>query len=58
MFALIEAPDDETVAAVAMTVAAGGAMNAAGTAKLLDGSQWVAALEEASDLSGSYRPAR
>ena len=55
---LIEAPDDETVAAVAMTVAAGGAMKAAKTTKLLDGSQWVAALKKAADLSGSYRPAR
>ncbi len=58
VFALIEAPDDETVAALAMTIAAGGAMKAARTSKVLDGSQWVAALTKAADLSRSYRPAR
>ncbi|MSQ27870.1 MAG: GYD domain-containing protein [Dehalococcoidia bacterium] len=55
---LVEAPDDESVAAVAMAVVAGGAVKSARTTKLLSGAQWVAALKKASSLSANYRPAR
>ena len=55
---LCEAPDDESVAAVALAVAAGGAVRSAKTTKLLTGGQWVAALKKAGALSGAYKPAR
>ena len=55
---LIEAPDDETAAAVPVAVAAGGAIRSSKTTKLLSGEQWVAALRKASDVARSYEPAR
>ncbi|MBV8295053.1 MAG: GYD domain-containing protein [Mycobacterium sp.] len=55
---MYEAPDDESAAAVALAVAAGGAIRAARTTKLLDGAQWVASLHKAQGVVGSYRPAR
>ena len=54
--ALVEAPDDVTMAAVA--IAAGGAVKAAKTTPLLSGAQWVAALKKAPAVSAQYRPAR
>jgi uncharacterized protein with GYD domain len=55
---IYEAPDDESAAAVALAVAAGGAVKAARTTKLLDGQQWVAALRKAQAVTGAYHPAR
>jgi uncharacterized protein with GYD domain len=55
---IVEAPDDVTMAAVALAVAAGGAVKAAKTTPLLNGSQWVAALKKAPAVSAQYRPAR
>ena len=54
---LIEAPDDETAAAVSVAVVAGGAIRSSKTTKLLSGEQWVAALGKASDVAKSYEPA-
>jgi uncharacterized protein with GYD domain len=56
--AIVEAPDDVTMAAVALALAAGGAVKAAKTTPLLSGSQWVAALQKAPAVSAQYRPAR
>ena len=53
---LIEAPDDESAAAVALAVVAGGAVKSSKTTKLLSGEQWVAALGKASDVARSYEP--
>ena len=55
---LIEAPDDETVAAVSVAVGAGGAVRSSRTTKLLSGEQWVAALGKAADVAASYTPSR
>ena len=55
---IVEAADDVTMAAVAVAIAAGGAVKAAKTTPLLSGSQWVAALKKAPAVSGHYRPAR
>jgi len=55
---LYEAPDDVSAAAVALAVAAGGAVKAAKTTKLLSGAEWVEALGKASTVRASYRPAR
>ena len=56
--ALVEAPDDVTMAAVAVAIAAGGAVKAAKTTPLLSGAQWVAALKKAPAVSAQYRAAR
>ena len=52
---MVEAPDDESVAAVALAVEAGGAVKSGRTTKLLTGSQWVAALKKASTVSTVYK---
>src|SRR5919204_2945453 len=44
---IVDAADDVTMAAVAVAIAAGGAVRAAKTTPLLSGSQWVAALRKA-----------
>jgi uncharacterized protein with GYD domain len=53
---LVEAPNDEAVAAVALAVGAGGAVRSSKTTKLLSGEQWVAALNKASDVTKVYKP--
>ena len=55
---IVEAADDVTMAAVALAVAAGGAVKAAKTTPLLSGTQWVAALHKAPAVTAQYRPAR
>jgi uncharacterized protein with GYD domain len=55
---IVDAADDVTMAAVAVAVAAGGAVRAAKTTPLLSGGQWVAALKKAPAVSSQYRPAR
>jgi uncharacterized protein with GYD domain len=55
---IVDAPDDVTMAAVALAIAAGGAVKAAKTTPLLNGSQWVAALQKAPAVNAQYRPAR
>jgi uncharacterized protein with GYD domain len=56
--AVYEASDDATAAAISVAVAAGGAIKAAKTTRLLTGTEWVEALRKASSIGGSYRPAR
>ncbi len=53
---LFEAPDETTAASVALAVAAGGAVRAAETTRLLNGQEWVESLRKAQ--SSQYRPAR
>ena len=53
---LFEAPDDETAAAVAVAVGAGGAVRSSKTTKLLSGKQWVAALKKAAKVGEVYQP--
>jgi len=55
---IVEAPDDVTMAAVALAIAAGGAVKVAKTTPLLSGAQWVAALKKAPAVGAQYRPAR
>jgi uncharacterized protein with GYD domain len=54
---IVEAADDVTMAAVAIAIAAGGAVRVAKTTPLLSGGQWVAALKKAPAVSAQYRPA-
>jgi len=55
---IVEAADEVTMAAVAIALAAGGAVKAGKTTPLLSGAQWVAALKKAPAVSAQYRPAR
>ncbi|MGD8340251.1 MAG: GYD domain-containing protein [Gammaproteobacteria bacterium] len=55
---LIDAPDDESMAAVAIAVAAGGSVKASKTTKLLSGEQWVSALEKSGQVVAAYKPAK
>src|SRR5215467_10674630 len=55
---IVEAADDVTMAAVAVAIAAGGAVRAAKTTPLLTGGQGVSALRKAPAVSAKYRPAR
>jgi uncharacterized protein with GYD domain len=55
---IVEVPDEVSMAAVALAIAAGGAVKAAKTTPLLSGAQWVAALRKAPTVSAQYRPAR
>ncbi len=54
--ALIEAPDDTTMTAVAIAIAAAGAIRSSRTTRVLSGAEWVEALKKASSVG--YRPAR
>jgi uncharacterized protein with GYD domain len=51
---VIEAPDDTTMASVALAVAAAGAVRAGRTTRLLSGAEWIDALTKASSVG--YRP--
>ncbi len=53
---LYEAPVDESAAAIALAVGAGGAVRAARTTKLLSRPQWVSALAKAGEVAGVYQP--
>jgi uncharacterized protein with GYD domain len=55
---VVDAADDVTMAAVALAIAAGGAVKAAKTTSLLIGPQWVAALKKAPAVSAKYQPAK
>ena len=53
---VMKAPDDTTMAAVSVAIAAGGAVRNARTTKLLNGAEYVEALKKAASVG--YRPAR
>ena len=53
---LMEAPDDSTVAGVALALGAGGALKAAKTTRLLNGEEWIDALRKAQ--GSQYQPAQ
>ena len=55
---IAELPDNVSMAALAMAVAAGGAVKAARTTPLLSGAEWVEALRKVPTVSAAYRPAR
>ncbi len=53
-----DVPDDESMSAIAIAMAAGGANKASKTTKLLSGAQGVEALKKAEAVVKTYRPAR
>ena len=55
--ALIEAPDDMTMAAGAFAVGASGALSSGSTTKLMSAGDAVKAMEVAGKVSGAYKPA-
>ena len=55
--ALIEAPDDETMAACALVVGASGAFSGGATTKLMTSAEAMAAMKKAKSAQGKYKPA-
>jgi uncharacterized protein with GYD domain len=53
---VMEAPDDTTMASVALAIAARGAVKSAKTTRLLSGQEWIESLRKAQ--GSQYRPAR
>ena len=54
---IADLPDNESMAAVALAVGAGGAIKASKTTVLMTGAEGVAALEKAHVVAESYSPA-
>jgi uncharacterized protein with GYD domain len=55
---IADMPDMESMAAVALAVAAGGAIKSSKTTALMTGGQGVEALKKAATVAKGYRPAR
>ena len=55
---IADVPDDEAISAIAMAIAAGGAVKASQTTRLMTGEQGVAAMRKADAVAKVYRPAR
>lgn len=56
IFAVIDMPDDEAVAAFALAIAAGGSIRAQKTVRLLTVEQGLASMKKAADAGSRYRP--
>ncbi len=57
VIALIEAPDDKTMAAGALVVGASGSMSGGATTKLMTSAEAMEAMKMAGKATGSYKPA-
>ena len=55
---MIDVPDDESMSAIALAIAAGGALKSGKTTKLMTGAQFVNAMKKADAVAKVYRPAR
>ncbi len=55
---IAEVPNNESMAAIALVAAAGGAIKSSKTTVLLTGDQGVEALNKAGAVAGAYEPAR
>jgi len=55
---IADVPDDESMSAIALAIAAGGALKAGKTTKLMTGAQFVNAMKKADAVVKIYRPAR
>lgn len=56
VIALIEAPDDETMAAGALVVGASGTMSGGATTKLMTAQEAMGAMKKAGKATGAYKP--
>ena len=57
VIAIIEAPDDETMAAAALILGGSGAFSGGSTTKLMTAQQAMSAMQKAQDGRASYTPA-
>src|SRR3954464_14066311 len=55
---IADVPDNESMAAIALAIAAGGAVKSAKTTVLMTGSEAVAAMKKAGAVASVYKPAR
>lgn len=55
VMAIIEAPDDETMAACALVVAGSGAFSGGGTTKLMTSKEAMAAMDKAKSARSKYK---
>jgi uncharacterized protein with GYD domain len=55
---IADVPNNESMSAIAMAIAAGGALKAGKTTVLMSGADGVAALKKAEAVAKTYRPAR
>ena len=55
---IADVPDNESMAAIALAVAAGGAIKTSKTTVLMTGDQGVTALNKAGAVAEAYKPAR
>ena len=55
---VVDLPDAESMAAIALAIAAGGAVKSAQTTVLMSGQQAVAAMGRSASVSAVYKPAR
>jgi uncharacterized protein with GYD domain len=55
---IADVPNNESMAAIALAVAAGGAIKASKTTVLMTGAQGVEALKKAHAVAKTYKPAR
>ncbi len=55
---ICDMPDEESMAGLALAIAAGGALKASKTTPLMSGAQGVEALKKAAHVAKGYRPAR
>jgi uncharacterized protein with GYD domain len=55
---IVEAPNAESMATVALAISAAGAAQASKTSALMTGAEGVAAMTKAAAIAKTYRPAR
>jgi uncharacterized protein with GYD domain len=55
---IADVPDNQSMAAIAIAVGAGGALKSSKTTVLMTGAEGVAALEKAEAVAQAYRPAK
>jgi uncharacterized protein with GYD domain len=55
---IVDAPDNQSMAAIAVGVGAGGAIKASKTTVLMTGTEGMSALEKANAVAKKYKPAR
>ncbi len=55
---IVDVPDNESMSAIALAIAAGGAVKSAKTTVLMSGDEAVAGMKKAGAVSNIYKPAR
>jgi uncharacterized protein with GYD domain len=55
---IVDMPNEESMAGLALAIAAGGALKASKTTALLTGTKGVEALKKAANVAKTYRPAK